>query len=197
MAGLADHRLVVKTVHAAMSLEWLAAEFDLEVLVLLRHPGSVLASWMALNLQDRYTRLEDHPAVQRKMKEWDVPPPGPDPLEHTIWLLGVLLTSLEEAARRHPDWVLRTHEQLCVDPGREFRDLYTALGLTWTDAADEYLVDSNQPGSGFRVKRVAAEQPDLWKSRLTRHQAAEMQRILGRFPFTTWGAADFVQSADG
>ena len=99
-AELADHRLLVKSVHAAMAVEWVESEFDIDVLVLLRHPGSVLASWMSLNLQDRYTRLEDNPVVRRSLEEWGVPLPGPDPLEHTIWLLGVLILTLEEAGER-------------------------------------------------------------------------------------------------
>ena len=98
--ALRDHRLLVKSVHAAMSVEWLAATFDLEVLVLLRHPGAVLASWQSLGLPEHLARLERVPEVRQRCEEWGVPLPGPDELEHTVWLLGVLLTSLEEAARR-------------------------------------------------------------------------------------------------
>ncbi len=115
--ALRDHRLLVKSVHAAMSVEWLAATFDLEVLVLLRHPGAVLASWQSLGLPEHLARLERVPEVRQRCEEWGVPLPGPDELEHTVWLLGVLLTSLEQAARRS-DFVLRTHEQMCVVAGR-------------------------------------------------------------------------------
>ena len=120
---LRDHRLLVKSVHAAMCVEWLAATFDLEVLVLLRHPGAVLASWQSLGLPEHFARLERVPEVRQRCEEWGVPLPGPDELEHTVWLLGVLLTSLEQAAR-HSGLVLRTHEQMCLSPADEFRSLF-------------------------------------------------------------------------
>ncbi|MGO8871526.1 MAG: sulfotransferase, partial [Acidimicrobiales bacterium] len=47
-------RIFVKTVYMPLALEWLAATFDPDVLVLLRHPGNVLASWISLDLNDRY-----------------------------------------------------------------------------------------------------------------------------------------------
>ena len=49
---LRDQRLLVKSVHAPLALEWLAEEFEIDVLVLLRHPGNVLSSWLALNLNE-------------------------------------------------------------------------------------------------------------------------------------------------
>ena len=145
---LRDHRLLVKSVHAAMSVQWLAATFDLDVLVLLRHPAAVLASWQSLGMPEHFARLERVPEVRRRCEEWGVPLPGPDELEHTVWLLGVLLTSLEQAAHES-GFVLRTHEQLCVSPADEFRTLYRELGLEWTDRADAYLEELNRPGQGL------------------------------------------------
>ena len=54
-----DQGLLVKTVHAPLSVEWLDAEFDIEVLVVLRHPGSVLASWLALDFIDQHVAFEE------------------------------------------------------------------------------------------------------------------------------------------
>ncbi len=189
VAALRDHRLLVKSVHAAMSVEWLAATFDLEVLVLLRHPGAVLASWQNLGLPEHLARLEQVPEVRQRCEEWGVPLPGPDELEHTVWLLGVLLTSLEQAAR-NSGFVLRTHEQMCVSPTDEFRSLYRELGLQWTDRADEAVEGLNRPGQGWSVERVTQDQPDLWRTRLSPATVDVMQRVLAPFPFRTWTSED-------
>jgi Sulfotransferase family len=186
---LRDHRLLVKSVHAAMSVEWLAATFDIEVLILLRHPGAVLASWQNLGLPEHYAHLERVPEVRQRCEEWGVPLPGSDELEHAVWLLGVLLTSLEQAARRS-GFVLRTHEQMCVSPAEEFRSLYRELGLEWTDRADEAVEGLNRPGQGWSVERVAKDQPDLWKTRLSPATVEVMQRVLAPFPFRTWTSED-------
>jgi hypothetical protein len=187
--ALRDHRLLVKSVHAAMSVEWLAATFDLEVLVLLRHPAAVLASWQSLGLPEHFARLERVPEVRQRCEEWGVPLPGPDELEHTVWLLGVLLSSLEQAAR-HSGLVLRTHEQMCLSPVDEFRSLYRELGLEWTDRADEAVKWLNRPGKGWSVERVAKDQADLWKTRLSPATVDVMQRVLAPFPFRTWTSED-------
>ncbi len=189
-------RLLIKTVHAPLALDWLGSEFDIDVLVLLRHPGSILASWISLDMDAQYVRFSEVPAIRRLADGWGVPPPGPDHLERIIWQVGVLLTSLEKAAGHHPDWVVRTHEQLCRDPAQEFHQLYTELGLEWNGQAESFIVDNDRPGKGFRTRRVSADLPGDWKRRLTPHQIAEMQRVLAQFPLKTWSADDLADSAD-
>ncbi len=189
---LADQRLFVKTVYVPMSVEWLAAEFEIDVLVLLRHPGNVLASWVSLDLNDRYIPMDEDPKVRRWTQEMEIPLPGPDPLERLVWQLGVLNVALERAAQNNPTWVVRTHEALCVDPVSQFRQLYADLGLTWSDRAVQYLDSNNRPGEGFPTQRVASDQPDLWKSRLTGEQIDAMQRVLSSFPLATWSPQDLM-----
>jgi Sulfotransferase family len=192
---LPNHRLLVKSVHAPLAIEWIAEEFDVDVLVLLRHPGNVLSSWLTLNLNEQFVHLEENPAVRtRLLNPWGVAVPGPDPLERMIFTIGVLSTALEAAASRNPRWLIRTHEQLCNDPGEEFKNLYADLGLTWSKAVEGFLAGNDRPGEGFRTQRVAAELPDNWKRRLTSHQVAVMQRVLSQFPLRTWTPEDFHAS---
>ncbi|MBV8463423.1 MAG: hypothetical protein JO368_09020, partial [Acidimicrobiales bacterium] len=39
-------RVVTKSIHLQLALEWVAANFDVDMLVLFRHPANVLASWI-------------------------------------------------------------------------------------------------------------------------------------------------------
>jgi hypothetical protein len=193
---LDGHRLLVKTVHAPLAMDWLGTEFEIDALVLLRHPGSILASWINLDLDAQYVPFSEVPAVRRVAEGWGVPPPGPDHLERMIWQVGVLTTALEQSAANHPDWVVRTHEQLCREPAQEFRRLYAELGLAWNEEVEAYVVENDRPGKGFRTRRVAADLPGDWKKRLTQHQIDEMQRVLARFPLKTWSDDDFDPIAD-
>jgi hypothetical protein len=195
--ALVDHRLMVKTVHAPLSIDWVAAEFDVDVVMILRHPGSILASWISLDYVDQYVPFEELPGVRRVAAELGVEPPGPDHLTRMIWRIGVLLCALERAAAAHPDWVVRTHEQLCRDPREEFRQLYADLGLRWNEGAERNLAENDQPGKRFLTKRVAADLPDNWKQRLSAPQIAEMQRVLAPFPLTRWSADDFRVAPGG
>ncbi len=185
-----DRRLLIKSVHTPLAIDWLAAEFDIDVMVVLRHPGSVLASWLTLDFVDQYVAFEERPGVRQLAAAWGVPLPGPDHLERTIWRIGLLTTALERALADHPSWVSRTHEQLCVDPVTAFRGLYADLGLTWNDDAEAYRADNDREGKGFRTQRKAAELPDDWKRRLTPQQIAEMRRVLAWFPLERWLESD-------
>ena len=194
---LEDHRLVVKSVHAPMSIEWVAAEFDVDVLVVHRHPGSILASWIGLDYSDQYVPFQDRREVRDRAEQWGVPLPGPDHLEQTIWRIGMFATALEEAAAHNPTWLVRSHEQLCRDPVHEFQRLFDELGLEWNQRAEDHLAENDREGKGFRTQRRAADLPDDWKTRLTPHQVAEMQRVLAWFPLTSWSEIDLSPGTDG
>ncbi|MHB1519622.1 MAG: hypothetical protein ACYCVN_14995 [Acidimicrobiales bacterium] len=192
-AGTGGQHVIAKSIHAQFAIEWLAASFDVEVLLLLRHPASVLASWMELNLKDgRNSTLENRPEIRATYLEpWGVPLPGPDPVERMSWRIGLLLAVIESVSARHPDWALRTHEHLCDDPEGQFRLLFSELGLPWGASTEEFLADHNAPGSGFVVRRVASELSDSWRRRLDRGQLATLRRVLAWFPITSYGDSDF------
>jgi Sulfotransferase family len=187
-------RIVAKSIHAQLSVEWLADEFDIDVLLLLRHPANVLASWMELNLKDaRNTTLETRPEIRsRYLEPWGVPQPGPDPIERMSWRIGLLTAAIEQASSHNPDWIIRTHERLCTDPLKEFRQVYADLALDWGEPTEEFLLGNNAPGSGFAIKRVASEMSDSWRRRLDADQVETLRRVLALFPITTWTDRDFA-----
>jgi hypothetical protein len=174
-------------------MEWLDDEFTITPLVLLRHPASVLASWVEVNLKEgRYGTLESRPDIRaRYLDRWGVPQPGPDRIETLSWRIGLLIAVLEEVLAKHPTWQMRTHEELCTDSVSTFRTLFADLGLEWSDATEEYLVTNNVPGGGFETRRVASEVVGSWQKRLDDDQLATLRRVLGWFPITTWSDADF------
>ena len=192
-------RIVAKSIHAQLAAEWLASEFDVDMLLLLRHPANVLASWLELNLKDaRNSTLETRPEIRtRYLEPWGIGPPGNDPIERMSWRIGLLVAAIEQAASRNPGWHLRTHEQLCTDPVAEFQRLYADLGLVWGEPVQEFLEGHNAPGTGFVVKRVASELSDSWQRRLDDDQVATLRRVLGQFPISTWGDRDFERRGTG
>ena len=192
-APSAGGRLVVKSIHAQLAAEWLAASFDVEVLVLLRHPANVLASWLEVNLKDaRNSTLETRPEIRRRYLEpWSIPLPGPDPIERVSWRIGLLVAVLESSLARNPGWHVRRHEQLCTEPVREFEQLFAELGLEWGDSSATFLDEHNTPGSGFVIKRVASELSDSWQHRLSPEHLATLRRVLAWFPITSWSDSDF------
>jgi hypothetical protein len=189
-------RVVAKSVHLQLALGWVADSFDVETLVLLRHPANVLTSWMEMDLRiSSSTILETRPDIRAHFVDrWDVPLPGADRIEQLCWRIGLLSAALEESVTRNPGFHVRHHETLCADPLGQFRNLFDELGLEWTTATEDYLADHDSPGEGFSDFRVASELSHAWQKKLDDGQLATLRRVLGWFPVTTWGDRDFERT---
>jgi hypothetical protein len=176
--------VIVKSVQCALELEWIAAHFRPQILVVERNPFNVLASWADLG----YVRSPDElPVMTAYAREhWGVEPPGPDAphLAVQAFSFGVQTSALRDAATRHPEWVQTQHEFLCVDSATRFRSLAAALGLDWGEAAEQFLDASDREGTPYRTLRRAEEQPDRWRERLDSDQIATIRETLARFPHT-------------
>ena len=179
--------VVVKSVYAPLCLEWLNRRYEPRVVIVLRHPLNVISSWLALGYRD--SRLDENSSVRRGFVEpLGLPLPGrtASPLARVSWEVGLLTSALEDAATKHPGWLTVTHERLCEDALGEFERLSGRLGLNWAEPARRFVIDSNRPGSGYAPQRVAHEQPQRWRSRLSDEQVSEIASVLHGFPLRTW-----------
>lgn len=177
----ADH-VVVKSVRSELAMDWLVATFRPRVLLVERHPLNVLSSWIELD----YVRdvAEAAAFAGYAQQRWGIEPPRPSEprLVHQVFEYGVLACALRDSASRHDDWLVVGHEQLCTDPVAELRAVAGSLGLTWTEAATEFLAASDRDGTGYETTRRAIDQPDRWKERLDAGQVATIRSTLDRFP---------------
>src|ERR1700689_1906300 len=123
-------------------------------------------------------------------------------LSITAWNVGLLVRALRDAAERHPDWIVASHDDLSAEPVAGFRELTQRLGLRWTPAMDEYLHESDDQtftvhGGSARVHPNAvtstidgsrrAQQSTQYRRRLTPEQAAEARAVLDGFDLGDWG----------
>jgi hypothetical protein len=173
--------LVVKSVHCARSLEWVADRFDPAVVVVERHPFGVISSWRKLGWDDF---LDNDPGALRyamAVLGVDPLPQGAPWLERAAWHYGLLSSYLEQARRRHPDWLVVRHEVLCSGPEPAFQRISARLGLQFTEATARFLSASNRPGEGYSTHRLWHEQVDGGRSRLTPAERALVLAVLDRF----------------
>lgn len=187
-AGTGDV-LVVKSVHAPLALEWIAARFPVEVLVVFRRPLNVLSSWLELGWVGDAPASELDPRVAADVSAaLGAPPldPSLSRLAEAAWLIGMLSTALLTAAARNPAWHSVSHEGLCESPHDRFAATAGRLGLHWGDTSAAVLDRLDRPGRGYETTRVAATVPDAWRSRLSPAQAAEATAVLNRFPVDDW-----------
>lgn len=173
-------------------LDWLVENFHPSVIVVERNPFNVMASWIELNF---VANLDEAAAFARKaQKRWNVAPldAHAPQLAHQTFAYGVLVCTIREAAARHDDWTIVSHEQLCSDPPNQFHALAANLGLPWGDRATEFLAESNRDGTGFKTNRRAKVQSERWRERLNEEQIGIIRATLSRFPSSLIGSGCFV-----
>jgi hypothetical protein len=176
-------QVLVKSVHAPLALEWLAARWHPRVIVTLRHPFNVIASWMELGWGG--CALETNPIVRERFgRAWRLPElsAGASRLERIAWEVGLFTSALHAGVDGNEDWLAVSHETLCADPKGAFQSLFAQLDLPWSQRTEAFLKESNRPGTGYSTLRVAAEQPDRWRQRLTTDQIERIWSVLSRFP---------------
>lgn len=177
---------VVKSIYAIFSLDWLIERYHPQVVVIQRHPLNVVSSWRQLNIP--LFDLASRPAIaQRYLEPLGIAPPtGAPELTRIAWHVGLLTHVLGDTAERHPEALLVTHEDLCVEPITGMRDVFERLGLVWTADVESFLAASNRPGEGLQPVRVTTEQPDRWRKRLTDAEVDEIEGVLDQFPRRGW-----------
>jgi len=178
---VAGTTVVVKSVHASLALDWVADRFHPGVAVVLRHPLNTIASWLEFGWGGCY--LDTHPKVRKRFAaRWDLPELGADRslVASVTWEVALFTSVLHDSLDRHPEWLAVSHESLCADPVGGFQGLFTYLGLAWTAEAERFIRESNRAGRGYETARVAAEQPDRWRRRLTAEQVREIWSLTSR-----------------
>lgn len=190
--GGTEH-LVVKSVYAPLAVEWIAARWPTEVVVVQRNPLNVLSSWIGLGWLDpgapEALATLDPAAVRELSERFDVAEPPDRPLARAAWLIGILSCALEDSVRKAPSWHVVRHEELCADPHEAFAALSRGAGLGWSQPGDRLLRTMNRPGEGYETARLAGELHDAWRRRLDDDQVAEIRTVLERFPLAPEGWA--------
>jgi hypothetical protein len=188
--------VVVQTVMAQFSAEWIVDRCEPQVVVIQRDPINMLSSWLEWDISgvDLHTR----PEVRQRCAELgiDLPPIGDSTVSRTAWWIGLLTSALAALTAAHPDWVVVSHEALCADPESEFKKLYATLGLDWTAQASRYLEETGYlmpnlvhrghgPTAGDAAT-VRAQVVQKWRERLTPDQVLEARTALAGFPSRGW-----------
>lgn len=180
-----NERLVIKTVHAPLAVEWVEARRSTRIVVVTRRPLNVIASW--LDLGYRNCRLDRNAAVLERFGSlWNLRPPeeAASELTRVTWEIGLLMSAIQVGVTRHPEWIETTHEELCLDLSGGFRRLFRMLGLRWSSRVDDYLRLSDRPGDDpSSTYRVARDQPQRWRRTFGEQQVDEVTRVLSEFPY--------------
>ncbi|HSC50040.1 MAG TPA: sulfotransferase [Gaiellaceae bacterium] len=172
-------RPLMKDPIALLSSEWLAATFDLDVVVLIRHPAAFAASLKRLGWRhsfatffDERGRLPDVVAPYEAEIRAQAERPG-DAVAQAALLWRLLYNAVDGYRERHPDWTFLRHEDASLDPVGTFEWLYERLGLELTPAARAEIARASAPenpaelSSPHAVELDSAASLGRWRGDLT------------------------------
>lgn len=179
---------LIKDPASFFSAPWLTQQFDMRVVITVRHPAAVVSSMKRLGWNVNFSHWRDQPLLMR-----DYLNPFAAQLDEqcrrrqevisqAILLWNMYYTVALQFKTENPSWVFVKHEELAADPIAGFRELYRKLNLTWDKSVRERVDEFTQPGNPLEgspteiwtVKRDSRAMRSIWVERLTRE---ELKRI--------------------
>ena len=181
-------RLIIKDPIAALSSDWLAKNFDLEVIVLVRHPAAFAASLKRLGWRHPLEHfLMQEMLMERHLEPYraEIASKPEDIIEQAAIIWKCLYDVLFAYVDSNPNWLVRKHEVLSGNPVAELRSLYEALGLQWNATVEEEVVKHTRRGNPVNIpkgtihhiRRDSAANIMRWHETLTEEEIARVYEI--------------------
>lgn len=180
-------RLLVKDVHVSLATAWIDRLVRPAVVIVLRHPCAVAASWLRLgyNPACMLDRIRSQPNLLADfLQPWAEllrRPQTPSEQIGAIW--GAIYRVLLRQQQTHPDWLLVSHEEICGDPRVAYQQCFRQLHLHWTRKAGMLLLKSTSADAGqpYTPRHISHQEPRKWKTELTLDQIEQVRRFTGPF----------------
>ena len=179
---------LIKDPTALMSAGWLARRFDIDVIVMIRHPAAFVNSmknrtwpfypsrWalpQPLLMRDLLGPFEKQ-LIELEQGQHDI-------IDQTALLWNVLNSVILEYMKHNKAWIFLRHEDIAINPVDSFRDLYDRLRLVFSDdirhAISDFSKETNPvegTDSVHFIRRNSHATVSNWKRTLT---SSDIRRI--------------------
>jgi hypothetical protein len=166
--------VIVKDVHAGLATEALWERFRPNVVIIIRNPFALAASWQRVGFasDNRIDELLDQPQLvtDHLAPFVDHMRSSADPFFKIGAFWGASYVVMQRLAQNHPEWYWVTHESLCEQPEAGFDRLLAHFGRRQSAHGAAFLANNNRPPTAdenaFSVARVAEKQPTKWLDEL-------------------------------
>ena len=182
----AGARPLLKDPIAIFSAEWLCDTFDMDVIVLIRHPAGFASSLKSRGLTHPFSHFLEQLML---MRDRLAPFRGeitrfaaePQPLlQQAILLWKLIYWTILNYRGNRPDWMFLRLEDIALNPQTEFEKIYRRLGLTYDEHVRRTVGKYSDPSNPAEtpdpalVKRDSRASIGTWRERL---DAQEIQLI--------------------
>lgn len=197
-------RPLLKDPFAIFSLAWFAKRLQCQILVTVRHPAAFASSLKRLNWLFDFRDLLAQPLL---MRDWLEPyrsrmesMPADDIIAQASLLWAMVYRSVQFACKQVPSVQVVRHEDLSLDPVREFRRLYADMALEFSPGVERKIRESSSAENPAELARQKVHSVKLdsranlhnWKRRLAPDEIARIRKLTeevayGYYPDVEWG----------
>lgn len=201
-------RPLLKDPIALFSAEWLSKRFDMDVVIMVRHPGAFAWSYRRIAEPNRFADLLSQRALMQGplepfVDEVEQAAKSADPIYQAAILWRVVYGTVIGYQSRHPDWVLATHEELSTHPLETFPDLFARVGLPFTGKTRHFIeLTTNElnpveaPKDRLHhIKRNSRENVRAWQRRLSPEEIERVRTLTGDVAQRFYTASSWLPSS--
>jgi len=178
-------RPLLKDPISIFSVDWLASKFDMDVLVLIRHPAAFAGSLKVNNwthpfshFLDQFLLMRDHlyPFEEeiRKLAE-----EKHDIIDQAALLWKLIHHMIIKYQEKHDNWIFMRHEDISRDPSNCFRSIFSKLGLDCSQHVENMIEKCSYPAAHLpnrdSIQRASLSNILTWKSRLTEEEVRRVK----------------------
>jgi len=189
---------------ALFSSEWLAQRFDMNVIILIRHPAAFTSSLRRLNWTHNFSHFLNQPLLMRDylapfeteiqafaQTEHDI-------LEQATLLWRIIHHLILRYQEKHKDWIFLRHEDISADPLHHFEYLYKRMDLPFTDKAKQVIEDyssednpTEAPKGHTLVKRNSKSNIKSWRKKFTEEELTRLRTEVEEISHKFYSDADW------
>jgi len=175
---------IVKSVHAILSVPFLCSNFNLRVIIPLRHPASVISSYKKLGMHDAHRKIFDQQGILN-----DFLLPYSDAIKKINTQAGffglqagIFHHILDSHINQHHYYFIK-HEDLIVDPIESFREVFINLGLEWDNETANFLKSHEKEGqNGYDINRSKKKLMGSWEKNLNTKEIGQIESAYNILP---------------
>jgi hypothetical protein len=178
-------RPLVKDPIAVFSAEWLARSFDMDIVVLIRHPAAFAGSLKKAKWAhpfDHFLKqplLIQHHLFKYKSEIEEYSKVHKNIVDQAILLWNLIHYMILKYRNNNPNWIFIKHEELSRHPVKEFSNLYKKLGLNFSADIQQKIEKfsfADQSKENLDVlKRNSKSNILNWKTRLTDYEIRKIK----------------------
>ncbi|NET85957.1 MAG: sulfotransferase [Moorea sp. SIO1F2] len=139
---------LVKDPMAVLSAEWLAHRFQMNVLVLVRHPAAFVSSCKQLGWGFHFENLLHQPLlIDKYFKQFEAEIIDHVNYEHELidkltLLWKLIYTAVIDYQDNNPEWLILRYEDICSQPLSQFNHIFKTFNIEFSTTAQKFIQES-------------------------------------------------------